>query len=144
MADSEIVSHARKGENLEEMIELAVNRRMEVEHRQLREEIEREFEERSGNSKDVHRGKMCDIQNSSGKTGKNDRMPVTKDKPTHHLNRLVKSPSDTTIYAPAFVKLLVTRKNDKDVIIDQISNFVDEMRLQHDSRPSPDSVGRTE
>ena len=110
----------------------------------MREEIEREFDERSGNSKDVHRGKTCDIQNSSGKRGRNDCTPVTKDKPAHHLNRLVKSPSDTTIYVPAFVKSPVTKKNDKDVIIDQISNFVDEMRLQHDSRPSPDSVGRTE
>ena len=44
----------------------------------------------------------------------------------------VKSPSDITIYAPAFVKS-PTNRNEKEVIIDQISNFVDEMRIQHDA-----------
>ena len=52
-------------------------------------------------------------------------------------NTAVKSSSDTTIYAPTFTKSPV-KVSEKDLILDKISNFVDEMRLQHDSveRPS--------
>ena len=48
----------------------------------------------------------------------------------YNTDSVIKSPSDTMIYAPALAKSPV--RNEKDQIIEQISNFVDEMRIQHD------------
>ena len=48
---------------------------------------------------------------------------------------MLKSPSDTTIYAPALMKSPNAR-NGKNVIIDKITNFVDEMWIQHEKEKS--------
>ena len=45
------------------------------------------------------------------------------------------SPSDTTIYAPALLK---SPEKDKDVMIDKIANFVEEIRIQQRSTPELD------
>ena len=52
-----------------------------------------------------------------------------KEKNKNKVN-LIKSPSDTTLYAPAMKKLINDGKNDKDHIIDRISNFVEEIRIE--------------
>ena len=46
----------------------------------------------------------------------------------------VKSPSDTTIYAPALKKLVGNTVNEGDHLIERISNFVEEIRLETASR----------
>ena len=43
---------------------------------------------------------------------------------------VIKSPSDTTLYTPAMKKLINDGKNNKDHIIDRISNFVEEIRIE--------------
>ena len=76
--------------------------------------------------------------------------PEKAGKETHQvLSRVVKSPSDTTLYKPAF-KLVDTEQNSETNrflieqqrmesdqqqpdVINEISNFVDAMRVQHDS-----------
>ena len=42
----------------------------------------------------------------------------------------VKSLSDTTIYAPALKKLVGNTVNEGDHLIERISNFVEEIRLE--------------
>ena len=72
--------------------------------------------------------------------GESDVIPATpvRNKVNKALERatLVKSPSDTTIYAPALMK-----SPEKDLIIDKIANFADEMRSQHRESTTKEKEG---
>ena len=115
-ADSEVVFHTTPTENnIMTMMESIVNQRMQAERENIRREIEREFEERSAQ------------ESKQDKRKSNIGKEVNKGINTTHLLKL---PSDTTMYAPAFDKSPMKR-NVNNAIIDQISNFVDEIRLQY-------------
>ena len=51
------------------------------------------------------------------------------------FNRIPKSPSDTTIYAPALIKS-PQGITEKDIAIDKIANFVEEIRIQQKEKES--------
>ena len=61
-----------------------------------------------------------------------------KKRQTEIRNREIKSPSDTTLYAPALK--LITHRNEPNLseidIMSKISNFVDGIRLEHEQRQS--------
>ena len=97
------------------MVEMMVNKKMEEERKIMRKQIEKEFEELSSRRSEIEEN-----------TAKPDKMG----KQGTQYN-VLKSPSDTTIYAPAFEKS-PTQMSEKDQIINQISNFVDEIRIQHE------------
>ena len=46
---------------------------------------------------------------------------------------VIKSPSDTTIYAPGLLKS-PAKNTERDIMIDKISNFVEEMWLQNEGK----------
>ena len=78
------------------------------------------------------------LQNNDSKinAGKGNKVNGKKKvKPTvKNFPPCIKSPSDTTIYAPALRQL--SNNDDHDPIIDKISNFVDEIRLETEQRKS--------
>ena len=68
---------------------------------------------------------------------------VTSGNKTGKDNTLLKSPSDTTLYAPALRKLPPnTCVTNKDELIDRISNFVEEIHFEGDEQRRESGVSR--
>ena len=74
--------------------------------------------------------------------------PQEKDKRGKQAGpELIKSPSDTTIYAPALNKNIANVSKQGSIIIDQISNFLDQVHTEHnrkfvtENEPQPGTSG---
>ena len=116
--------------NVLDIVERMVNKKMEEEKMNLRREIEKELAEMNS-----HRSVQMECNSNKEKSceAKNKHATLVQTK-------VLSSPSDTTIYAPAFAKL-PPQVSGKELIINQISNFVDKMRIQHDAEASTSGGG---
>ena len=97
------------------MVERVVGQKMDAEREQLRAEYKK-IEELKEKYKKLERESKS--KKKKEKEGKKKETRVVGN---------IKSPSDTTIYAPGLMKSPV---NSRDVTIDKIANFVEEMRIQ--------------
>ena len=132
-----------KSDTMEEVIERLVNKQLQSEKEKLREEYQlleqmwNEYKALMKEKKNVDSSKNYKgnrITNKSPRTG----TPKQKnDKETRVINA-IKSPSDTTIYAPVLAKSPAKEVNHGmrnsvgNQYIDNISNFVEQMRLHQE------------
>ena len=140
---------SHKADDVANMVEKLVDSKMKAERENLREEykkledLKRKYErlekEHSKGNKSIIEGSPIKLPNNKRRY---DSIQNTPPQP------MVKSPSDTTIYVPALNRARVC--NEKDVMIDKIVNFVEEIRSQQrdkESRhatPSRESQAATE
>ena len=74
-------------------------------------------------------GKCSKIADQQKKINNKTTVNKTQRGQNNDVSKVMKSPSDTTLYAPAFKKITSQDTSDSNEIIQCISNFVEEIRI---------------